>query len=83
MKCSHVITQKARESFNGMIQKRIQKFHDVGLQKLDFGVYDALAIFNYVDRLFRYFDGIEWKTWSLDDQTIWLVNSEEGVTFPL
>ena len=45
MKCLHGITQNARESFNGMIQKRIQKFHDVGLQKLDFGVYDAIAMY--------------------------------------
>ena len=44
IKCLHGKTQNANQSFNGMIWERI---HYVGLGKLEFGVYDATANFNY------------------------------------
>ena len=46
-KCLHGKTQNANESFNGMIWERIPKIHFVRLDKLQFGVYDAIATFNY------------------------------------
>ena len=50
IKCLHGKTQNANECFNGMIWQRIPKIYYVGLQKLQFGVYDAIANFNYGKR---------------------------------
>ena len=42
----HGKTQKANESFNGMIWNRISKDAFVSLPYLKFGVYDAVSDFN-------------------------------------
>ena len=47
MKCLHDKTQNTNKSFNGIIWEGIPKLHSVGVQKLELGVYDAIAIFNY------------------------------------
>lgn len=46
-KCLHGKTQNANESYNGMIWNRVPKHTHVGLTNLSFGVYDAIAHFNY------------------------------------
>ena len=46
VKCLHGKTQNANESFNGMIWERIPKIRYVTLEKLEFGVFDAIATFN-------------------------------------
>jgi len=45
--CLHGKTQNANESYNGMIWNRVPKHTHVGLQNFSFGVYDAIAHFNY------------------------------------
>ena len=45
-RCHHGKTQKANECFNGMIWQRIPKIYYVGLEKLQLGVYDAIANFD-------------------------------------
>ena len=44
--CLYGKTQNANESFNGTIWERIPKTTYVGLDKFEFGVYDAVANFN-------------------------------------
>ena len=50
IKCLHGKTQNANESFNGIVWERIPKIHYVALGKLEFGMYDAIANFNYGKR---------------------------------
>ena len=45
-KCLHGKTQNQNESFNGTIWERVPKTRYVGIEKLKFGVYDAIANFN-------------------------------------
>ena len=49
VKCLHGKTQNVNESFNGMIWERIPKIRYVTLEKLEFGVFDAITTFN-IDR---------------------------------
>ena len=46
-KCLHRKTQNANESLNGMIWERLPKIRDCGPSKLEMGVIDAVANFNY------------------------------------
>ena len=46
VKCLHGKTQNANESFNGMMWEIIPKIRYVILEKLEFGVFDAIATFN-------------------------------------
>lgn len=49
-KCLHGKTQNPNESFNGTIWNRVPKANHVGLSTLCFGVYDAIAHFNYGEK---------------------------------
>ena len=40
-------TQDANETFNGLIWERWSRIWHCGLQKLEFGFYDAVASFKY------------------------------------
>ena len=44
--CLHDLTQNQNESFNATIWERLPKTHYVSRAQLEFGVYDAVAIFN-------------------------------------
>ena len=46
-KCLHGKTQNGNEFLNGMIWERLPKTKYVGFEKLKFGVFDAIANFNY------------------------------------
>ena len=46
-KCLHGKTQNANESLNGIIWERLPKIRYCGLSKLEVGVFDAVANFNY------------------------------------
>ena len=45
-KCLHEKTKNQNESFNGMVWGRVLKTRYTTLEKLEFGVYDAIADFN-------------------------------------
>ena len=45
--CLHGKTQNANESLNGRIWERFPKIRYCGLAKLEMGVFDAVANFNY------------------------------------
>ena len=45
-KCLHGLTQNQNESFNATIWERLPKTRYVSRTQLEFGVYDAVAIFN-------------------------------------
>ena len=49
-KCLHGKTNNANESYNGMIWNRVPKHTHVGLNNFSFGVYDAIAHFNYGEK---------------------------------
>ena len=49
-KCLHGKTQKANESFNGMIWNRVPKATYIKLDVLFVGVYDAISHFNNGDK---------------------------------
>jgi len=74
-KCLHGKTQNANESFNGTITNRVPKSTHVGLNVLSSGVYDAIAHFNYGEKL-------HWNSWRSTQEFIWSTNAMPNREYP-